>query len=140
MPKNRGSNYKIGFFPGNWDLFHVGHLVAIKEAKQHCDFLLVGVKRNNDDSPHKNQPIMTAEERVEILKAVKYVDEVCIYENEKALYELDKLNFGVRFMGADHKGKEHHFIKAPVVYLKGDQSYHTSKIREKIWKEEQKKR
>lgn len=132
---------KIGFFPGNWDLCHVGHIRALKEAKKHCTWLIVGIKENNNDKPSKNQPIMSVAERAEILKAIKYIDEVWSYPDEKTLYELDLDSvYNIRFMGADHKKKKHHPVKAKIIYISRNHKYSTTNLRNKVWKIENKKR
>lgn len=129
---SNNSEFKIGFFPGNFDLLHLGHLRAFKEAKEHCDFLVVGVKRNNNDLPKKNQPIMSLKDRIEALEAVKYVDHVISYNTEDELHEIDNsLTYAVRFMGEDHK-KINHGIVADIVYLKRTHTYSTTNVRKRI--------
>ena len=63
----------IGYTQGTYDMFHIGHLNLIKNAKRHCDYLIVGV--NADDlleSYKHNRPIVPLNERVEIVRAIKY--------------------------------------------------------------------
>lgn len=134
------SKSKIGFFPGNWDLLHVGHIRALKEAKKYCDFLWVGLKENNDDKLEKNQSIMSWKERAEVLQSIEYVNGLVTYKTEKELYKFDRWFPGVRFMGADHKGRKHHLIKAKIVYISRKHSYSTRNLRQKIWEIENKKR
>lgn len=125
----------VGFFPGVWDLLHPGHILALKEAKQYCDYLIVGLKENpKKDQAEKNKPIMSVRERTMMLLANKYVDCVLPYKTERELHLMDELCAvtGVRFMGADHKGKKHHPIKARVVYISRNHKYSSSALREKI--------
>jgi glycerol-3-phosphate cytidylyltransferase len=101
---------KTGFACGVFDLYHAGHVRMLQECKQHCDYLIVAVNsaQNIDPkvNPGKNKPVFSLEERVEILKSVKFVDEVLIYHSEKELLEiLAGRSIDVRFLGADYKGK-----------------------------------
>ena len=58
------------------DLFHVGHLRLIKRAKQKCDYLIVGIHSDEDVERYKRKPIISHEQRCEIVESCKYVDEV----------------------------------------------------------------
>lgn len=72
--------YKIGYAPGTYDLFHLGHLENIIEASNKCEFLVVGVKDDDLVREHKNkEPVISAEERMEILRHLKMVDDVYRY-------------------------------------------------------------
>ncbi len=126
----------IGFFPGVWDLLHPGHIRALKEAKSKCDFLIVGINAfPRNGNPKKNKPILTWEERQEIIKELKCVDETLVYRDDEILYFLDKGNYfgiNIRFLGADHKGKKHHFIKAKIVYISRNHNYSSSELRKRI--------
>lgn len=98
------SNLKIGFLSGTFDLFHIGHLNLLRRAKQYCDYLIVGV--HPPGSSHKNKPtFIPLEERMEIVAAVRYVDQVVVTLDEDdemyALYPYDYL-----FVGSDYQGTE----------------------------------
>ena len=79
----------------------------LKDAKAQCDKLIVGLQTDPTlDRPEKNKPIQSFEERKIQLEAVKYVDEVIIYETENDLYELlYKLMPNVRILGTDYEYK-----------------------------------
>ena len=65
----------IGYAPGVFDLFHIGHLNILRNAKSMCDFLIVGVTIDEAVMLHKNKkPIIPFEERIEIVRNIKYVD------------------------------------------------------------------
>ena len=67
------------FTSGSFDLFHIGHLNLIKNAKRRCDYLIVGVNTDELVESYKNKrPIVPLEERAEIVRSIKYVDEVII--------------------------------------------------------------
>jgi len=95
---------KIGFLSGTFDLFHIGHLNLLRRAKQYCDYLIVGV--HPPGSSHKNKPtFIPLEERMEILRAIKYVDEVVVtLDEDDDMYEL--IPFDFLFVGSDYKGTE----------------------------------
>ena len=126
--------YRIGFFPGVWDLCHAGHVMALEEAKEHCDFLVVGLQSDPTiDRPKKNKPVMTVGERIKLLLANRYVDKVWFYDTEKELADYDKgFNYDIRFMGEDHKGKKHHLITGKVIYLSRKHNYSSSELRKRI--------
>ena len=72
-------NKRIGFTCSTFDLLHAGHIVMLKEAKSHCDHLIVGLQTDPTiDRPNKNKPVQSVFERYEQLKATKYVDEIKI--------------------------------------------------------------
>lgn len=99
-----------GFICGVFDLFHYGHILALKECREHCEHLTVAVNRaeNIDSSinPGKSKPVFPAEHRKEILRECRLVDEVLEYNSEEELLRILELGkFDVRFLGADYKGK-----------------------------------
>ena len=101
---------KRGFICGVFDLFHYGHLLAFRECMSQCDHLTVAVnKAENIDpkiNPGKTPPVFPVEQRVELLKACRLVDDVLVYNSEEELMELlKKGNYDVRFLGDDYKDK-----------------------------------
>lgn len=95
----------IGYLSGTFDLFHIGHLNLLRRAKQHCDYLVVGVHK---DASHKGKStFIPYEERVEIIRSIGYVDKVIPSEPEdcdiyiKGIVKYDRL-----FVGSDYKGTE----------------------------------
>lgn len=105
MEENK--KYKIGYTTGVYDLFHIGHLNLLKRAKEQCDYLIVGVSTDKlvEDYKHK-KPIIPYEERIEIVKAIKYVDKV-IPQTSMDKYEAwKKEKFNVIFHGDDWKNTD----------------------------------
>ena len=90
---------------GVYDYFHIGHLRLFKQCKQHAEHLIVAVQ--NGDYILKYKPeasvFYSTEERVEILEALRIVDEVVIY-NTVCCDELQKIDFDILALGEDHKG------------------------------------
>ena len=94
----------VGFTCSSFDLLHAGHVAMLKECKEHCDHLVVGLNLN----PFKNgrYAVQSVVERFLQLEAVKYVDRIIPYNTEDELLELLKvLDPDVRFIGEDYKGK-----------------------------------
>lgn len=94
---------KIGLFPMVADVLHAGHVIAIEEAKQQCDYLIIALHCN----PVYKSPVQTVYERYMQLRAVKWVDEIIPYSNKADVETLLRsLNYDVYFLGSDYKGKE----------------------------------
>ena len=101
---------KKGFICGVFDLFHYGHLLAFKECRQYCNYLVVAVNKaeniNPLINPNKQPPIFPIFQRVELLKECRLVDEVLVYNSEDELLDLlKKGNYDIRFLGDDYKDK-----------------------------------
>ena len=93
----------IGYLSGTFDLFHIGHLNLLKRAKENCDYLIVGVHK--DGSWKGKETFISYDERVEILRSVKYVDKVVMSLEEDA-YAYDAFHINKLFVGSDYKGTE----------------------------------
>jgi glycerol-3-phosphate cytidylyltransferase len=116
----------IGYTAGCYDLFHIGHLNLLKNARLECDYLIVGVTTDALCLKNKNKsPVITYEERKEIVKAIKYVDEVIAQEDGNKLAAYDKCKFNTIFVGSDWKNtdiwkfyeREFEKVGVEVVYL-----------------------
>ena len=133
-----------GFTCGAFDLLHAGHALMLKECKEHCDYLIVGLQRDpNVDRPEKNKPVQSYEERDIMLSSIKWVDEIVYYDTEEELGALLRsLPIDIRIIGSDWKGKEYtgHELRIPVVFNSRDHGYSTSNLRERVYKAEAKKR
>ena len=80
---------QIVYTPGVWDLLHVGHLNIIKTAKRLCDFLIVGVCCDKLVKLHKGQfPTINEHNRSEMIRAIKYVDDVFVYTDADQTTQL----------------------------------------------------
>jgi len=101
---------RIGFTCSTFDLFHAGHVLMLKECKQHCDHLIVGLQTDPtiDRPDTKNKPVQTLFERFVQLQACKYVDEIVPYSTEKDLMDiLLSYSIDVRMLGEEYKDKNY---------------------------------
>jgi|TARA_Y100000385_G_scaffold157953_1_gene163828 glycerol-3-phosphate cytidylyltransferase len=91
----------IGYTTGVFDLFHIGHLNLLKNAKGLCDKLIVGVTTDELVNYKNKKSVIPFEERIEIVRNIKYVDAVIPQENMDKLEAWKKLKFNVMFVGDD---------------------------------------
>lgn len=95
----------IGYTTGVYDMFHIGHLNVIRRAKEMCDYLIVGVSTDELVEKEKDKtPVIPFSERVEIIRALKYVDEVVPQVNKDKVSAWNKYHFDKMFVGSDWKG------------------------------------
>ncbi len=132
-----------GFTCSTFDLFHAGHVMMLKEAKEHCDYLLVGLQTDPTiDRPHKNKPIQTVFERFIQLKACKYVDVVVVYATEKELRDiLLSYPISIRILGEEYAGKEFtgDDIDMDFYFNRREHSFSTTELRQRVVDAESKK-
>lgn len=131
----------IGYTTGVFDMFHIGHLNILKQAKQHCDILIVGVTTDELCQSYKNKlPIIPYEERKAIIEAIKYVDIVVPQLNRDKFSAWVEHKFNVMFVGDDWKGSELfetverklNAVGCNVVYLPYTQGTNSTILREKV--------
>jgi glycerol-3-phosphate cytidylyltransferase len=99
----------IGFTCSTFDLLHAGHILMLAEAKTICDYLIVGVQSDPtiDRPGTKNKPVQSVVERYVQLSAVKFIDQIVVYDTEKDLEDLLMfLPISVRIIGEEYKDKE----------------------------------
>jgi glycerol-3-phosphate cytidylyltransferase len=95
------SKMVIGYTSGVYDLFHIGHLNLLKNAKGLCDKLIVGVSTDKLVEYKHKHPVIPFEERIEIVRSCKFVD-AAIPQEELDKYKMwEKLHFDVLFVGDD---------------------------------------
>lgn len=127
----------VGFIAGAFDVLHPGYVCMFKEAKEHCDYLIVGLH----ESPEKNgklKPILTLQERTDVLKSLLYVDEVYSYTDEDDLYKLlEEVDPDVRFLGDDYKGKKitGEDLDIKIIYLDRSHGWSTTKFKTLIYEQ-----
>lgn len=97
----------MGYTTGAFDLFHIGHLNILKRAKEQCDYLIVGVSTDEVIQGYKHKtPIIPFEERIAIVEAIKFVDEVVPQTSMDKFAAWEKLKFDAIFHGDDWKGSK----------------------------------
>lgn len=133
--------YKIGYTQGTYDLFHMGHLNLLRNAKSLCDRLIVGVNKDNLVFEYKNKvPVINELERCEIIKELRCVDDVILCETLDKTVTWNRLHFDAVFIGDDWKGNERWKqteadlakVGADVVYLKHTDGISSSMIKDKM--------
>lgn len=136
--------YKIGYTAGVYDMFHVGHLNVLESAKEQCDFLIVAVSTDEVVFANKHkEPIISFEDRVRIVSALKVVDKVVAqkdYSVEGKIKAAKENNIDVMFVGSDWQGTdkwkqietELSAINCDVVYLPHTDGISSTILREKI--------
>jgi glycerol-3-phosphate cytidylyltransferase len=132
---------KVGITFSTFDLLHAGHIAMLSEAKKHCDYLIAALQTDPTiDRPNtKNKPVQSIVERQIQLQAVRYVDEIVVYQTEKDLEDiLLTLPINVRILGVEYEGKE--FTGRDIcfkrnielVYNGRDHSFSSSNLRKRV--------
>jgi glycerol-3-phosphate cytidylyltransferase len=114
---------RVGFTCSTFDLLHSGHVAMLREAKEQCDYLICGLQTDPSiDRKEKNSPVQTIVERQVQLAAVKYVDEVIVYETERDLEDiLEMFHIDVRILGDEYRDKD--FTGKDICKRRGIQLY-----------------
>ena len=99
-------NIVIGYTTGVYDLFHVGHLNLLKNAKGMCDKLVVGVTVDDLVAYKGKQAMIPFEDRIEIVRSIKYVDAAVPQYDMDKLTACKKLGATILFVGDDWYGTE----------------------------------
>jgi glycerol-3-phosphate cytidylyltransferase len=126
----------IGFTCGAFDLLHAGHIVMLKEAKDNCDYLIVGLQTDPSiDRSDKNKPVQSIYERFIQLNAIQYVDEVIPYDTERSLKDLlESTPIDIRFLGEDYKDNTFtgDDLSVKIYYTNRKHSFSSSSLRKKL--------
>lgn len=92
----------LGYTSGVYDLFHIGHLNLLRNARAMCDKLIVGVTTDEMLWEYKHKkPVIPFFERCEIVRAIQYVDAVVSQDNMDKYHAWEKYKFDVMFVGDD---------------------------------------
>jgi glycerol-3-phosphate cytidylyltransferase len=133
----------IGIIAGNFDVIHPGYIAMFNEMKRHCDHVLVLLHTDPTiERPEKCKPILSVEERLDILNSLRQVDEVHTYTTEAELYDyLKNLSSAYskqrtikRFLGDDYKGRSFtgDDLNIPIHYINRDHAWSTTKFKKQI--------
>lgn len=131
----------IGYTQGTFDTLHYGHVRLLKQAKEQCNYLIVGVNSDALVKEYKNtETIVKEKERAEIVEAIKYVDRVIIVNTLDKMVQLDKFHFDAIFIGDDWKGNQR-WVRTeeqlkeknvPVVFLSHTPNISTTIVKSKM--------
>ena len=95
----------VGYAPGAYDMFHVGHLNILRQAKQHCDHLIAGGVSDEMCLLTKGKlPVVPLAERMEIVSHISFVDEVVAEVVPDKVETWRSVPFDVLFKGDDWQG------------------------------------
>ena len=99
---------RVGITCSTFDLLHSGHVAMLREAKTQCDYLICALQNDPSiDRPEKNQPVQNIVERQAQLAAIRYVDEILVYNTEKELLDiLGMYQIDVKIMGEEYRDLE----------------------------------
>lgn len=133
--------YSVGYTTGVFDLFHVGHLNILKQAKEQCDFLIVGVSTDELVMEYKKKrPVISHKDRMAIVEGMKYVDQVIPQSTRDKFAAWEQLHFNVMFVGDDWKGNQlfkkvestFQQVGVDIVYFPYTKGVSTTLVKEKI--------
>ncbi len=128
--------YKTGLIAGSFDLIHPGYIRMFRESKAVCNSLIVALQDDPTvDRPSKCKPVQSWEERSEILKALRYIDDVVYYNTEEDLRRLlSRVDFDVRILGSDYVNKRFtgDELGKPVYFCNRDHDYSLTDLKKKI--------
>jgi len=139
--------FKIGFTASQFDLLHAGQIAMLAEAKNYCDYLIVGLQNDASvDRPGKNKPVQSIVERQIQLGAVRFVDEIIVYNSEKDLEDIlltlpiDIRILGVEYQNKDFTGRDICVQNGIELYFnKRDHSFSSSSLRQRVAQAESQK-
>lgn len=138
-----------GFTCSTFDLLHAGHILMLKEIRELCDYLIVGLQTDPtiDRPDTKNKPIQSIIERRIQLEAVKYVDEIVVYDTEKDLEDIFTVYpINTRFLGKEYKGRDFTAKKLcmdlgiKVHYNSRNHNFSSTELRERVYAAEKARR
>lgn len=140
---NIQKTYDVGYIAGVFDLFHIGHLNMFRRAKEQCRHLIVGVVSDEQVMREKRtMPVIPFEERLEIVKSCRYVDEAVEISIDKPSTEdaYRKYHFDVQFSGSDYEHdpswlSQRTYLQqhgADMVFFPYTQSESSTKIKQKL--------
>ena len=123
-----------GVIAGAFDVIHPGYIHMFKESRKHCDYLTVCL-HVDPTANGKMMPILTKEERIEILSSIRFVDEVICYYTEHDLETiLQREKYDVRILGIDYKGRSFtgHDLSKKTVFIDRDHGWSATKYKKLI--------
>lgn len=125
-----------GFIAGSFDVIHPGYIKMLKEAKRYCSHLIVALHDDpSQERSNKIKPILSLEERKDILESIRHIDLVLTYSSESELQTLlDSYQIDIRFLGEDYKDQTYTkgSIDIPIHYLDRQHGWSTTLFKKLI--------
>ena len=137
--------YKVGYTQGVFDMFHIGHLNLLDNAKKQCEYLIVGVNKDSLVKEYKSKvPVVSEEDRLKIVNAIKSVDKAILKDELDKENIVKKYNVNAIFIGYDCKNNSRWIktkndmkeIGVDVVFLPYTKGISSTKLREGLNKNE----
>ena len=131
----------IGYTQGTYDMFHIGHLNLLRNAKALCDFLVVGVNSDDLVKQYKGKSVIVPlAERMDIIGSVRFVDQVISCDSLDKMIAFEKVHFNKLFIGDDWKGNSRweetgrimKEVGVELVYLPHTQGTSSTMLRDKL--------
>ena len=131
----------IGYTQGTFDMFHIGHLNLLRNARLQCDYLVVGINTDELVMKYKNKSaIVPLDERMDIVGSIKYVDDVIACETLDKMVAYKMIHFNKLFIGDDWKGNDRWIetgkmmakIGVDLIYLPHTQGTSSTMLRDKL--------
>jgi len=126
-----------GVIAGNFDAMHPGYIKMFNEMKQHCSVLVVLLQTDPTiERPNKLKPVLSTDERRDMLMSLEDVDDVVRYTYEEQLYDLLKIGeFDIRFLGDDYINRTDYTgysLPPKIIFLNRDHGWSTTKFKQMI--------
>ncbi|CCZ51248.1 TPA: glycerol-3-phosphate cytidylyltransferase [Candidatus Gastranaerophilales bacterium HUM_13] len=128
-------NRTVVYTSGTFDMLHINHLKMIEYARALGDILIVGVNTDELVASYKSEPIIPFEERIALMKAIKYPDIVIPQHSLDHRDKVKKLNFDIFVVGDDWTGK-YDYLKdmgVTVVYFPYGKGVSSSSLKDRIY-------
>ena len=124
-----------GIIAGAFDVIHPGYIRMFREAKEHCNHLTIALHEDPSiERPHKLKPVQSVEDRKEILKSIKYIDDIIVYQVEETFHHYLK-DYDMRFLGDDYAdgsytGKD---LNIEIRWLSRNHDFSSTKLKSDIY-------
>jgi len=123
-----------GIVAGAFDLIHPGYIKLFEECKRYCNHLTIALHEDPSMArPHKLKPVHTLEERKEVLRSIRYIDDIVVYQAEDTFLSYLE-DYDIRFLGDDYAdgsytGKD---IDIDIIFVDRTHGYSTTNLKRKI--------
>ena len=135
--ESNNKQYISGVIAGAFDAMHPGYVKMFKQCKKYCNKLIVALHEDPSLENNKLKPVLSVDEKKEMLLALEDVDSVLVYRTENDLVDLLKTYANVRFLGDDYKDKQYtgSDLNLPVIYIDRSHNWSTTKYKRLIYEQ-----